>query len=165
MGYLQFDQNHFEALDEIYFYRPTTEPKYIYYIGKSKSYDEWNANVKKYKERNLYEDYEKKMFERKLTYEDEEDDYSGDDSSESKGKEKEISITEIDNNVVKKGKEKESITKLDNKVAKEEEISINDLNNKINELNRRNDEINSKIDKLLNVILSKENTEIGNLKI
>ncbi|CAG8544091.1 966_t:CDS:2 [Funneliformis mosseae] len=164
----------YEALDEIYFYPPSPEPKYIYYIGKSKSYNEWVANVKKYKKRNLYEDYEKKMFERKLTYEDEEDDCSGDvDSSESEIKNEKTSIKELNSKLVKKGKENEiSITELDNKVAKEEDINIindlykkiNDFNTKINDLNTkmndfniinnsRNDELNSKIDKLLNAII------------
>ncbi|CAG8605377.1 12262_t:CDS:2 [Funneliformis caledonium] len=37
----------YEALDEIYFYPPTPEPEYIYYIGKSKSHENWDENVKK----------------------------------------------------------------------------------------------------------------------
>ncbi|CAG8564537.1 16943_t:CDS:1, partial [Funneliformis caledonium] len=112
-------------------------------------------------------DYEKKMFERKLTYEDEEDDCSGDvDSSESEIKNEKISIKDLNSKVVKKGKENEiSITELDNKVAKEENINIindlykkiNDLNTKMNDFNiinnSRNDELNSKIDKLLNAII------------
>ncbi|CAG8499279.1 12721_t:CDS:2 [Funneliformis caledonium] len=48
----------YEALDEIYFYPPPPEPKYIYYIGKSKSYENWDENVKKCENKNLYDDYE-----------------------------------------------------------------------------------------------------------
>ncbi|CAG8682185.1 11221_t:CDS:2 [Funneliformis caledonium] len=37
----------YEALNEIYFYPSTPEPEYIYYIGKSKSHENWDVNVKK----------------------------------------------------------------------------------------------------------------------
>ncbi|CAG8608668.1 3606_t:CDS:10 [Funneliformis mosseae] len=124
---------------------------------KSISHDNWEENVKNWENKNLYDDYETKMIERKLSYEDEEDDHSDDeDSSENEKKNENTGVKELNNKVVKKGKEKEiSITELDNKVSKEEDISNNDLNNKINEYNikynSRFDEINSKIDKLLNL--------------
>ncbi|CAB4389250.1 unnamed protein product [Rhizophagus irregularis] len=37
----------YEALDEIHFFTSPLEPKYIYYLGKSKSYDTWEGIVKK----------------------------------------------------------------------------------------------------------------------
>ncbi|CAG8465316.1 2237_t:CDS:2 [Funneliformis caledonium] len=128
----------YEALDEIYFSPPSPEPKYIYYIDKSISYNEWE------------------MVERNLTYEDD------DDSSESEKQNETTSVKEF-NNEVKKEKEKEIIiTERDNKVVKEEDININelnkkinDLNNKINDNNSRNDELNSKINKLFNAINGK----------
>ncbi|PKC74072.1 hypothetical protein RhiirA1_517046 [Rhizophagus irregularis] len=36
----------YEALDDIHFYTLPPEPKYIYYIGKSESYEEWETNIR-----------------------------------------------------------------------------------------------------------------------
>jgi hypothetical protein len=68
----------YEALDEIYFSVPPSEPKYIYYLGKSKGYDSWEKIVKKREKEQvkLYDDYEKKMNEADLSFEEEKDENS-----------------------------------------------------------------------------------------
>ncbi|GET65905.1 hypothetical protein GLOIN_2v865192 [Rhizophagus irregularis DAOM 181602=DAOM 197198] len=58
----------YEALDEIHFFTSPLEPKYIYYLGKSKSYDTWEGIVKKRKLKKFYEDLESKMIKTKLLF-------------------------------------------------------------------------------------------------
>ncbi|CAI2178720.1 4717_t:CDS:2, partial [Funneliformis geosporum] len=144
----------YEALDEIYFYPPSPEAKYIHYLGKSKNYEDWNANVENREEKNLYDDYEKKTIERKLSF-NQVDDYnfssnnedgyniSSEDSSSSESEIDEedicIKVNELNNNVIEiDGKINDINTKLNRKV--------DDVCNTINE-------VNSKIDKLLNSII------------
>ncbi|CAG8621232.1 15274_t:CDS:10 [Funneliformis mosseae] len=77
----------YEALEEIYFYPKSPEPKYIYYLGESKSYKEWDSNVKKRETEQikLYNAYEEKMIEDQLPSMEKDDDneswwdYSQDD--------------------------------------------------------------------------------------
>ncbi|CAI2190283.1 12320_t:CDS:10, partial [Funneliformis geosporum] len=95
----------YETLDEIYFYPPSPEPKYIYYNGKSKSNEEWEAKVKKYSERNLYDDYEEKIIARPLSYE--EDNYSSDYTNSENEKKNDETIDGELNKVDVKGKKKE----------------------------------------------------------
>ncbi|RIA94098.1 hypothetical protein C1645_866204 [Glomus cerebriforme] len=68
----------YEALDEIHFSSVPLEPKYIYYLGKSKSYNAWEKAVKEHEEKNekLYDDYEKKMNKTKLSFKEKKDDDS-----------------------------------------------------------------------------------------
>ncbi|CAG8601813.1 13824_t:CDS:10 [Funneliformis caledonium] len=66
----------YEALEEIYFYPKSPEPKYIYYLGESKSYKEWDSNVKKRETEQvkLYNAYEEKMIEDQLPSMEKDDD-------------------------------------------------------------------------------------------
>ncbi|RIA81856.1 hypothetical protein C1645_836284 [Glomus cerebriforme] len=67
----------YEALDVINFSPPPKDPKYIYYVGKSKRYDAWMEGVEKREKDNvkLYDDYEKYMIKTTLSFKekDEED--------------------------------------------------------------------------------------------
>ncbi|CAG8613231.1 11543_t:CDS:10, partial [Funneliformis caledonium] len=116
----------YEALDEIYFYPPPPEPKYIYYIGKSKSHENWDENVKKRENKNLYDDYE----------------------SEQKN-EKDTSV-ELNNKVI------ELNSKVDQACSKIEDTSVElnnkivELNSKVDKVCSKIEEVNNKIDKLLN---------------
>ncbi|CAI2180600.1 4369_t:CDS:2, partial [Funneliformis geosporum] len=133
----------YEALDEIYFYPPSPEPKYIYYIGKSKSYKEWNANVKKSKKKNLYHDYEKKMFERKLSYKQIDDDrflFNNEDGYD---------LSDDDDSSECEEENEEEIC------VKGNEFNNNEPNEFNIHLEKKIDEVNSKIDKILMQSLSK----------
>ncbi|RIA94097.1 hypothetical protein C1645_818568 [Glomus cerebriforme] len=68
----------YEALDDVHFSPVPLEPKYIYYLGKSKSYNAWEKAVKEREEKNekLYDDYEKKMNKIKLSFKEKKDDDS-----------------------------------------------------------------------------------------
>ncbi|CAG8507128.1 476_t:CDS:10 [Funneliformis caledonium] len=101
----------YEALDKINFNPSSPEPEYIYYIGESKSHDEWNVKkCMKSNNGNLYDDYEEKV---SLPCDDEDnhcssDDYSGDDDiSEGEGK-KETTVKDLN----------KMIDNIDNKVDK-----------------------------------------------
>ncbi|CAG8576470.1 6087_t:CDS:2 [Funneliformis mosseae] len=115
----------YEALEQIYFDPPIPEPKYIYYLGKSKSYKDWDSKVRSRESENnkLYDYYEEKMIDTVLPYED--DEMKSDDN---KGFE----------NVEDNSDIKNKVTLLDNKVE--------DLKSVVNELN-------DKLDKLLNAII------------
>ncbi|CAG8581005.1 17961_t:CDS:10 [Funneliformis caledonium] len=115
----------YEALEQIYFDPPVPEPKYIYYLGKSKSYKDWDSKVRSRESENnkLYDYYEEKMIDTVLPYED--DEMKSDDN---KGFE----------NVEDNSDIKNKVTLLDNKVE--------DLKSVVNELN-------GKLDKLLNAII------------
>src|SRR6266540_4050610 len=56
----------YESLEKIYFYPPSPEPKYIYYLGESESYGEWDTNVKKREadQTKLYTVYEEEVIKR-----------------------------------------------------------------------------------------------------
>ncbi|CAG8521298.1 1275_t:CDS:2 [Funneliformis mosseae] len=116
----------YEALDEIYFYPPPPEPKYIYYIGKSKSHENWDENVNKRENKNLYDDYE------------------------SEQKNEEDTSVELNNKVI------ELNSKVDQACSKIEDTSVElnnkivELNSKVDKVCSKIEEVNNKIDKLLN---------------
>jgi hypothetical protein len=64
----------YETLDEIHFFYPPSEPEYIYYLGKSKSYDTWEGIVKKRELKKIYEDLESKMNKTRLSFKEDGDD-------------------------------------------------------------------------------------------
>ncbi|PKK60595.1 hypothetical protein RhiirC2_856762 [Rhizophagus irregularis] len=149
----------YEALDDIHFYTLPLEPKYIYYIGKSESYEEWETNVKKRQtdKEKLYDDYEKKMSERKLTHKENDDDnndYNKDDNNKDHDNkdDKDDKDDDDDDDDESEDEDEDVIDKvklLSNKVKEEFKF----LKKEIEEVKSLKEDIkslNSKIDQLLN---------------
>ncbi|CAB4420442.1 unnamed protein product [Rhizophagus irregularis] len=153
----------YEALDEIHFNIPLPEPKYIYYIGKSESYEEWDTDVKKYHKEKSYNDYEKKMGKRELIYKDtdDDDDDNNDDDDKDNNKDNidddddddESEDEDEDEDVIGKVKLLSDKVKEEFKWLKEEIGEVKLLKEEVEEVISLKKEIkllNSKIDKLLN---------------
>ncbi|CAI2169996.1 14158_t:CDS:10 [Funneliformis geosporum] len=115
----------YEALEQIYLYPPIPEPKYIYYLGKSKSYNAWDSEVKsrESEENKLYNDYEEKMIETRLPYVENDDDLWRDcRTTNEDGYE-----MESDDNNSEDEEDVAKVTSLDKKVEDLKDI-VNDLN-------------------------------------
>jgi len=137
----------YEALDDINFYPPPPEPKYIYYLGESKNYDEWDANVKRREaeQKKFYNIYEEKMIETKLPYKEEEEE----DESWWESNEEDSLCEERDEDV------KDKVKSISNKVNQllDEVKSLNGVNDEVNKVKDEMKLLNSKIDQLLHAII------------
>jgi len=160
----------FEALDEMYFYPPPPEPKYIYYLGESKSYEKWDAKVKEREtgQKKLYNDSEEKMIERKLPYKEKDVDNESwwnydyknengcntqsndDDGSESEEEDEDVNdkVKSLNNKVNQLLDEVKSLNNQWSDV-KEEVKSLNSKVGQWSEVKNEVKSLNSKIDQLL----------------
>src|SRR4051812_46946224 len=59
----------YEALHHTHLWPHEPDPKYIYYIGQSKNFEEWYKNIKKHHEGPIYQDFEEKCTFTKFTFE------------------------------------------------------------------------------------------------
>ncbi|CAI2180789.1 4173_t:CDS:2 [Funneliformis geosporum] len=127
----------YEALERIHFFPQSPEPKYIYYLGESKSYKEWDSNAKKRESEQitLYDTYEEKLLEDQFP------------SKEKEGVDNEswwdYSFTDEDGYKMESDDDENSETEKDDEDIK---IKVKLLDNKV-------DELNSKIDKLLSAMI------------
>jgi hypothetical protein len=118
----------YEALHHIHFWEKENDPKYIYYFGQSKTFEEWNKS-KKDDQGAIYKELEEKSTFTKRNFE--KRDY--DDHSIWKYN---IAESEIEGNETMKNNWKVNIENLSKKINQKErnDDEINKINKKIDEL-------------------------------
>ncbi|CAB4389248.1 unnamed protein product [Rhizophagus irregularis] len=133
----------YEALDEIHFSHPPSEPEYIYYLGKSKSYDTWEGIVKKRELKKIYEDLESKMNKTRLSFKGDGDDENSflnyKEVKEPVNKYENINIESIDDDNISRSDESlnEYYNENDNEEDDDDKENIGDiglLHRKVNEI-------------------------------
>ena len=132
----------YEALDHIHFWNPEPEPKYIYYFGQSKNFEEWYETRKDNKGA-IYKDFEEKStFTRRISIEKYYYKYD------------EFSILQYEDNI------KSEIDKIN--------ITKDDLKDEVENLSKKlNDPKNKKIknDNKINKKIEEMNVEIKKIEI
>ncbi|CAB4441123.1 unnamed protein product [Rhizophagus irregularis] len=128
----------YEALEHFHFWPPETEPKYIYYIGQSKNFQEW-FQLRKDDQGEIYKDFEEKTTNTIQALIDVDYDeisiwnFDDNNSSNTKGKKKEDST---DSTTVVLPKIEEEIIPS-NSLENSQEVVLNEINEKINEIMKK----------------------------
>jgi hypothetical protein len=127
----------YEALEHFHFWPNEPEPKYIYYIGQSKNFQEW-FQLRKDDQGEIYKDFEEKTTNTIQAFIDVDYDeisiwnFDDNNSSNTKGKKKEDST---DSTTVLPKIEEEIIPS--SSLENSQEVVLNEINEKINEIMKK----------------------------
>ncbi|PKC06817.1 hypothetical protein RhiirA5_359850 [Rhizophagus irregularis] len=135
----------YEALEHFHFWPPETEPKYIYYVGRSKNFQEWYEK-KKDDQGEIYKDFEEKSTINNQAFIDVDYNdvsiwkFDDNNSSNTKGKKREDST---DSSRLSKIVEENNNTPV-NSLEKSQDVVLNE----INEMKKMRDNINNLINQM-----------------